>query len=214
MADALRMPQTARPAMPPTNPVKNEPTDELVSENIQHVDAVLPVEPKRRRKHSKAFRDKQHVRTVLKMAQRTKHNIPRAIFSRLVRELAQDFKSDLKFSKQSIDMLHGVSEEMLTDRFKVSICFFLLSIGCHWAVFSLTCILPFVDCHWAVFACCHLFAVTGLTAMRTQVCEQLRKHAGRHTVQLPDLVLSCSLGMTYDVSTPRVQPSTSRNISS
>ena len=45
------------------------------------------------------------------------HSIPRASFLRLVRELAAEYKSDLRFSADAIEALQGDSELFLEEHF-------------------------------------------------------------------------------------------------
>lgn len=55
----------------------------------------------------------------IKKYQRSVDNlIRRAPFRRLVREIAQDFKPDLKFTKNSFDCLQEATEQFMVERFR------------------------------------------------------------------------------------------------
>ncbi len=54
--------------------------------------------------------------------------IRRAPFARLVREVAQDFKSDLRFQSHAIAALQHASEIYLVDLFEVNAALFLLQL--------------------------------------------------------------------------------------
>lgn len=61
---------------------------------------------------------KERVLAEIRKIQRTTNNlIPRAPFGRLVREVSQDFKTDLRFEALAIDVLRDASESYLTDIF-------------------------------------------------------------------------------------------------
>jgi histone H3/H4 len=66
--------------------------------------------PKRQRKNG----DEE-----IKLYQNSTHQIiPRAAFERLVRETAQDFKTDLRFTPDAIDALQEISETYLAELFQ------------------------------------------------------------------------------------------------
>lgn len=53
------------------------------------------------------------IREIKKQQKSVKLNIPKAPFRRLVREIAQDFKSDLRFTKSAFDAIHAAAEAEL-----------------------------------------------------------------------------------------------------
>lgn len=54
------------------------------------------------------------LREIRKYQRSTEPLVPRAPFTRVVREIAQDFKNDLRFTPQSIDALQQATETFLT----------------------------------------------------------------------------------------------------
>lgn len=60
----------------------------------------------------------QAVREIRRFQSRTDQLVPRAVVERLLREIAQELKEGVRFSKPAIDALHEISEVYVTGLLK------------------------------------------------------------------------------------------------
>ena len=65
----------------------------------------------------RANQERNALREIRKYQRSTDLLIPRAPFTRLVREIADDIKTCLRFRKEAIDALHHISEDNLQKNF-------------------------------------------------------------------------------------------------
>lgn len=81
---------------------------------------VAPEERDRPRKPHRWRPGTVAVRNMMELQMNDRLCIPRAAFRRLVREVAQDFKNDLRFTKMSFDALQVAAEEYLVRMFSAA----------------------------------------------------------------------------------------------
>lgn len=82
-----------------------------VSENVQCTEEGNDEDKPRKKYKFKA--GTRSIREIRKLQKSTDTIIPRAAFSRLVREIAQEFKHDLRFKGTAIDALQAAAEDYL-----------------------------------------------------------------------------------------------------
>ena len=74
--------------------------------------------PKRERKKHRFRPGTQALRQIKHCQKGTEPLIPRASINRLIREIAQDYKTDIRFGKESIDAIRAAAEAHLINMFK------------------------------------------------------------------------------------------------
>ena len=79
--------------------------------------AVLPTEPDAAAPAKRKFRRRSATvakREIKKYQKTTENLVPRGTFNRIIREIAADFKSDLRFSREALEAIQVASEEHMT----------------------------------------------------------------------------------------------------
>jgi histone H3 len=99
-----------------TKPSSSSKKDEAVTPSSA-VQSTVKVLEKKRKKHSSKLEDRKYRKDVLDLSKRTDSLVPKAPFQRLVREIAQDFRQDSRFTGEALFALQEASEHYLTEMF-------------------------------------------------------------------------------------------------
>lgn len=75
-------------------------------------------EKNKKKQHKRRYRSGTVAVREIRRYQRSTHTLMRKLpFARLVREIAQDFKNDLRFTKEALEVLQEASEKFMVDNF-------------------------------------------------------------------------------------------------